>query len=152
MTRAEFGFVGSYDKNKRSPFETFMMGGDGMTGYTTYATENIALRGYENNALTPNSAYYGYAYTRLGLELRFPLMLETNTSIWALGFLEGGNCWTRTRDFNPFDLKRSAGFGLRVFLPMVGLMGIDWGYGFDKVFGSKEYGGSQFHFVLGQEF
>lgn len=152
MTRAEFGFVGSYDKNKRSPFETFMMGGDGMTGYTTYATENIALRGYENNALTPNSAYYGYAYTRLGLELRFPLMLETNTTIYALGFLEGGNCWTRTRDFNPFDLKRSAGFGLRVFLPMVGLMGVDWGYGFDKVFGSKEYGGSQFHFVLGQEF
>ncbi len=152
MTRAEFGFVGCYDKNKRSPFETFMMGGDGMTSYTTYATENIALRGYENNALTPNSAYYGYAYTRLGLELRFPLMLEASTTIYALGFLEGGNCWTRTSSFNPFDLKRSAGFGLRLYLPMVGLMGVDWGYGFDKVFGSKEYGGSQFHFVLGQEF
>ncbi len=152
MTRAEFGFVGHYNSHKKSPFETFMMGGDGMSGYTTYATENIALRGYENNSLTPNSAYYGYAYTRLGLELRFPLMLETNTSIYALGFLEGGNSWTRTRDFNPFDLKRSAGLGLRIFLPMVGLMGIDWGYGFDKVYGSKEYGGSQFHFVLGQEF
>ncbi len=152
MTRAEFGFVGSYNKDKVSPFETFMMGGDGMTGYSTYATENIPLRGYENNSLTPNSAYYGHAYTRLGLELRYPLMLESSTSIYALAFVEGGNCWTRTSDFNPFDLKRSAGVGLRIFLPMVGLMGIDWAYGFDKVFGSNQYGGSHFNFVLGQEF
>lgn len=152
MTRTEFGFVGSYNKDKGSPFETFMMGGDGMTGYSTYGTENIPLRGYENNSLTPNSSYYGHAYTRLGVELRFPLMLEASTTIYALGFLEAGNSWARSRDFNPFDLKRSAGFGVRIMLPMVGLMGIDWGYGFDKVFGSSQYGGSHFHFVLGQEF
>ncbi len=152
MTRTEFGFVGSYNKDKGSPFETFMMGGDGMTGYSTYGTENIPLRGYENNSLTPNSYYYGHAYTRLGVELRFPLMLEASTTIYALGFLEAGNSWANSGDFNPFDLKRSAGFGLRIMLPMVGLMGVDWGYGFDKVFGSSQYGGSHFHFVLGQEF
>ncbi len=152
MSRAEYGFVGSYNKDKKSPFETFMMGGDGMSGYSTYATENIALRGYENNSLTPSSSYYGYAYTRLGLELRYPLMLEASTSIYALGFVEGGNTWTKVSKFDPFDLKRSAGVGLRIFLPQIGMMGIDWAYGFDKVFGSSSYGGSQFHFVLGQEF
>ena len=152
MTRAELGFVGNYNKYKRSPFETFTMGGDNMSGYSTYATEHVPLRGYENNSLTPGTAYYGYAYTRLGLELRYPLMLDTSTSIYALGFLEGGNSWTHTRNFNPFDLKRSAGLGLRIFLPMIGMMGIDWGYGFDKIYGSPISGGSQFHFVIGQEF
>ncbi len=152
MTRAELGFVGSYNKDKGAPFETYMMGGDGMSGYSTYATENIPLRGYENNSFTPNSSYYGHAYTRLGMELRFPLMLESSTTIYALGFLEAGNCWVQTRSFNPFDLKRSAGVGLRIFLPMIGLMGVDWGYGFDKVFGSSQAGGSHFSFVLGQEF
>lgn len=151
MTRADFGFLGSYSPYKKSPFETFNMGGDGMTGYSTYATESIALRGYENNSLTPyNKA--GYAYTRLGLELRFPLMLEASTSIYALGFVEAGNAWHDVKNFNPFDLKRSAGLGVRIFLPMIGMMGIDWGYGFDKIEGTKQYGGSQFHFILGQEF
>lgn len=151
MTRADFGFLGHYNKYKKSPFETFDMGGDGMTGYSTYATESVALRGYENNSLTP-TGYAGYAYTRLGLELRYPLMLESSTSIYALGFVEAGNAWHDIKNFNPFDLKRSAGVGVRIFLPMIGMMGIDWGYGFDKVFGSKQYGGSQFHFILGQEF
>ena len=151
MTRTEFGLLGHYNEYKKSPFGTFDVGGDGMTGYSSYATESIALRGYENSSLTPYGSE-GYAYTRLGIELRYPLMLETSTNIYVLGFLEAGNAWNDIKKFNPFDLKRSAGVGVRIFLPMIGMMGIDWGYGFDKVFGSKQYGGSQFHFILGQEF
>lgn len=149
MTRVEFGLLGSYNKYKKSPFETYYMGGDGMSGYSTgYAEETIGLRGYENGSLTP---YYqeGYAYDRFSLELRYPLMLG-NTTIYALSFVEAGNAWNDTKKFNPFDMKRSAGAGVRIFLPMVGLMGIDWAYGFDKVWGTK--GGGQFHFILGQEF
>ncbi len=149
MTRVEFGILGSYNKNKKSPFETFYVGGDGMSGYSSgYAEETVGLRGYENGSLTP---YYqeGYAYDRFTLELRYPFMLG-NTTIYGLTFLEGGNAWHETKNFNPFDMKRSAGLGVRLYLPMVGLMGIDWAYGFDKVFGTK--GGSQFHFILGQEF
>ena len=151
MTRVEFGLLGSYNKYKKSPFETYYVGGDGMSGYsTTYAEETIGLRGYENGSLTPRGAE-GYAYDRFTLELRYPLMLG-NTTIYALSFLEGGNAWTSTTKFNPFDMRRSAGVGVRIMLPMVGLMGIDWAYGFDKmIYGSNE-GGSHFHFVLGQEF
>lgn len=149
MTRVELGLLGSYNKNKKSPFETYYMGGDGMSGYSTgYAEETIGLRGYENGSLTPYGAE-GYAYTRMSLELRYPFLLG-NTTIYGLGFIEAGNAWTETSKFNPFDMKRSAGLGVRIFLPMVGMMGIDWAYGFDKVFGTK--GGSQFHFILGQEF
>ena len=153
MTRFDAGFLGHYNKNKRSPFETFYVGGDGMSGYSTsYYSETIGLRGYDNGALTPSLGSEGYAYTRMTMELRYPLMLETSTNIYALAFLEGGNAWNDIKKFNPFSLKRSAGVGVRIFLPMVGMMGIDWAYGFDKVFGSSQYGGSQFHFVLGQEF
>ena len=149
MTRLEFGILGSFNKWKKSPFETYYMGGDGMTGYSTsYAEETIGLRGYENGSLTPYG-YEGYAYDRMSLELRYPFLLG-NTTIYGLGFIEGGNAWTEAKKFNPFDMKRSAGIGVRIFLPMVGLMGIDWAYGFDKVFGTR--GGSQFHFSLGQEF
>ena len=151
MTRVELGLLGSYNKYKKSPFETYYVGGDGMSGYSTgYAQETIGLRGYDNGSLTPYY-YEGYAYDRLTLELRYPLLLG-NTTIYALGFLEGGNAWHDTKDFNPFSIRRSAGVGVRIMLPMVGLMGIDWGYGFDKeIFGEKA-GGSHFHFVLGQEF
>lgn len=149
MTRVELGLLGSFNKWKKSPFETYYMGGDGMTGYSTgYAEETIGLRGYENGALTPLGAE-AYAYDRMSLELRYPLLLG-NTTIYGLTFVEGGNAWTETKKFNPFDMKRSAGVGVRIFLPMVGLMGIDWAYGFDTVYGKK--GGSQFHFILGQEF
>lgn len=149
MTRVEFGLLGSYNRYKKSPFETYYVGGDGMSGYTTgYAEETIGLRGYENGQLTPRG-YEGYAYDRMSLELRYPFLLG-NTTIYGLGFVEAGNAWDETKKFNPFDMKRSAGVGVRIFLPMVGLMGIDWAYGFDKVFGKK--GGSQFHFILGQEF
>lgn len=149
MTRADFGLLGSYNKYLKSPFETFYVGGDGMSGSYTYATETIGLRGYDNGALTPWGRE-GYAYTRLGLELHFPFLLQNSTTIYGLVFAEGGNAWTKVSDFNPFNLKRSAGAGLRIFLPMVGMMGIDWAYGFDKVFGNR--GGSHFHFILGQEF
>lgn len=152
MTRADFGILGSYDKNKKSPFETFYMGGDGMSGYSyNYATDMVALRGYDNGSLTPYG-YEGYAYARLGLELRFPFMLQTSTNIYGLAFVEGGNSWTDASKFNLFDLKRSAGVGVRIFLQMIGLIGVDWAYGFDNLFGSSKYGGSQFHFILGQEF
>ena len=149
VSRIELGLLGSYNSYKKSPFETYYMGGDGMSGYSSgYAEETIGLRGYENGSLTPWGAE-GYAYTRMALELRYPFMLG-NTTIYGLGFVEGGNAWTDTRKFNPLQLKRSAGLGVRIYLPMVGLMGIDWAYGFDKVYGTK--GGSQFHFILGQEF
>lgn len=151
MTRADIGLLGSYNKYLKSPFETFYVGGDGMSGSYTYATETIALRGYDNGQLTP-WGYEGYAYTRFGLEIHFPLMLQASTTIYALGFVEGGNAWTSISAFNPFQLKRSAGAGVRIYLPMVGLMGIDWAYGFDRdnIYGTK--GGSHFHFILGQEF
>ena len=149
MTRAEFGLLGHFNKYKKSPFGTFDVGGDGMTGYSSYATESIALRGYENSALTPYGSE-GYAYTRLGIELRYPLMLETSTNIYVLSFLEAGNAWHDVNKFNPFELKRSAGIGVRVFLPMIGMMGIDMAYGFDKINGKK--GGWHPHFILGKEF
>ena len=157
MTRVEFGILGSFNKYNKSPFETFEVGGDGMSGYSSnYATETVGLRGYENGSLTPvavdnnRSRSGAYAYNRLTLELRYPFMLG-NTTIYGLGFVEGGNAWYDAKKFNPFSLKRSAGLGVRIFLPMVGLMGIDYAYGFDKDTTGKK-GGGQFHFILGQEF
>ena len=149
MTRADIGLLGSYNKYLKSPFETFYVGGDGMSGSYGYAQETIALRGYDNGAFTPWTKD-GYAYTRFCMELHFPFMLQPTTTIYGLAFLEGGNAWTDMKDFSPFNLKRSAGAGVRIYLPMVGMMGIDWAYGFDDVFGEK--GGSHFHFILGQEF
>ena len=156
MTRVEFGLLGAYNKYKKSPFETFYVGGDGMSGTSYgYSEETIGLRGYENGSISynGNSSYSAYAYDRLTLEIRYPFMLG-NTTIYGLGFVEAGNAWYDTTKFNPFDMKRSAGVGVRIFLPMVGLMGIDWAYGFDNVYngGSYRKGGSQFHFILGQEF
>jgi len=169
MTRIEMGLLGSYKSSKLSPFETFYVGGDGMSGYSYgYAEETIGLRGYENGTVSTSAAYenggnlslytgYGnaYAYDRFTLELRYPFMLG-NTTIYGLTFLEGGNAWAEAKKFNPFDMKRSAGVGVRIFLPMVGLMGIDWAYGFDYVTtsqsGLRSKGGSNFHFILGQEF
>ena len=155
MTRMEFGILGAYNQHKKSPFETYYVGGDGMSGYSTgYATETIGLRGYDNGSLSGNSSWGAYAYSRMTLELRYPLMLENSTSIYALAFVEGGNAWENVKDFNPFNMKRSAGFGVRILLPMVGLMGIDWAYGFQKNISgyTGKAGGSQFHFIIGQEF
>lgn len=157
MSRVEFGFLGMYDKNKKTPFETFYMGGDGMSGYSSpYATETIGLRGYENGSIAGNGGYssYGYAYQRLSMELRYPFLLEPSSTIFGLVFVEAGNAWTDMKDFNPFKLKRSAGVGVRIFLPMIGLMGLDWAYGFDEPnYGSTgKRSGSNLHFIIGQEF
>ncbi|MCH5223718.1 MAG: outer membrane protein assembly factor BamA [Muribaculaceae bacterium] len=149
MTRADFGLLGSWNKYFKTPFETFYFGGDGMSGSYTYATETIAMRGYENGQFTP-WGYEGYAYGRFGMELHFPFMLQPATTIYGIAFVEAGNCWTGVKEFSPFNLKRSAGVGVRLYLSMLGFLGIDWGYGFDKVWGTR--GGSQLHFVLGQEF
>jgi len=155
MTRAEFGYLGHYNKNVKSPFETFYMGGDGMSSYSSYSTEYISMRGYQSGSLTPYDPAVGrnmgYVYNKFAMELRYPISLEQNATIWALAFVEAGNCFADIKDYNPFNLKRSAGVGVRLFLPMFGLMGIDWGWGFDPINGSNQYGGSQFHFVLGQE-
>ena len=152
MTRAQFGYLGYYNKKwGYSPFEGFILGGDGMSGYNTYGSEVIGLRGYENYSLTPyiNGAYAGHVYDKFTVELRYPVIMQPTSTIYALIFLEGGNCWETIHEFNPFQIKRSAGAGVRVFLPVVGLLGIDWGYGFDSSSSSKK---SQFHFIIGQQF
>ena len=155
MTRAEFGYLGHYNKNVKSPFESYYMGGDGMSSYSSYSTEYVSMRGYQSGSLTPYDPAVGrnmgYVYNKFTMELRYPISLEQNATIWALAFVEAGNCFADIKDYNPFNLKRSAGVGVRLFLPMFGLMGIDWGWGFDPINGSNQYGGSQFHFVLGQE-
>ncbi len=158
MARAQFGYLGYYNRNwGYSPFEGFRVGGDGMSGYDTYGSEIVSLRGYENYSLTPQALssynstgnyYAGNVYDKFTVELRYPVILQPQSTIYALLFLEGGNCWSDIRDFNPFQIKRSAGVGVRVFLPMIGLLGVDWGYGFDD----PVNGGSQFHFVIGQQF
>ncbi len=155
-TSADFGYLGYYNRKLGySPFEGFQLGGDGMSGYNTYGSEIIGLRGYPNASLTPviNGAYAGNVYDKFTMELRYPVVLQPQSTIYALVFLEGGNCWSDIKDFNPFSIKRSAGVGLRVMLPIVGMLGIDWGYGFDPVptEGLKR-GGSQFHFIIGQQF
>jgi outer membrane protein insertion porin family len=98
-----------------------------------------------------NNAYAGNVYDKFSVELRYPVVLQAQSTIYALAFLEGGNSWSDIRDFNPFSIKRSAGIGVRVLLPIVGMLGIDWGYGFDPV-GTQKKGGSNFHFVIGQQF
>ncbi len=158
MTRAQFGYLGYYNRKwGYSPFEGFLVGGDGMSGYYSYGTEVVSLRGYENYSLTPlepskynsnGSSYAGNVYDKFTVELRYPVILQPQSTIYALAFLEGGNCWSDIKKFNPFQIKRSAGVGVRIFLPMVGLLGVDWGYGFDGPEGAK----SQFHFVIGQQF
>jgi len=156
MTRVEYGFVGYFNKYKRTPFERFQVGGDGMSSYSSPGTEIIGLRGYASGALTPvnvaTRTLNGNIYTRLTMELRYPILMQQSTVVWALAFVEGGNCWSDFSQFNPFHIKRSAGVGLRVFLQIFGLLGLDWGYGFDNPYGSNTRSGSQFTFVLGQEF
>lgn len=155
----QYGYLGYFNKHKRSPFEGFEMGGDGMSGYSLYGREYIGLRGYENGSLTnagsnfmaPNASDASL-YSKWTVELRYPITLSETAYIYTLGFFEAGNSWYELKEFEPFNLYRSAGVGIRVYLPMFGLMGIDWGYGFDKVPGRSGASGSQIHFVLGQEF
>ena len=151
MVGAEMGYLGNYNKDKVSPFERFEIGGDGMTGYNIYGVDIIALRGYEDGALDPSN-YYSVAYNKYTMELRYPVILKPNSSIYVLGFLEGGNGFNSWKEFSPFKIKRSAGVGVRLYLPVVGMLGIDWGWGFDAPYGSTKPSGSQFHFVMGQQF
>lgn len=154
MARVQMGFLGFYNKNRKSPFEGFQVGGDGLTGFSMYGVETIGLRGYDNGSLTPYGEYglYSNAFTKYTAELRYPLVRESGTMIYGLVFAEAGNAFESIRDFNPFDLKRSAGVGIRVYLPVLGLLGVDWGWGFDKVRGSSKAHGSQFHVSIGSQF
>ena len=152
MAKAEMGYLGHYNKNKISPFERFQIGGDGMSGYTMYGVDIISLRGYEDGDLDPVGDYYSVAYNKYTLELRYPIILKPSSQIYVLGFLEAGNGFSSWRDFAPWKVKRSAGIGVRLYLPIVGMLGIDWGWGFDPASGSTTRSGSQFHFVIGQTF
>ncbi|MFI3262713.1 MAG: POTRA domain-containing protein [Rikenellaceae bacterium] len=154
MTKAEFGLLGNYNENNPSPFEGFSVGGDGITGYTLYGITDIGLRGYTDGALTPYADYGEQArvYSKWTAELRYPVIMEGSTSVYALAFAEAGNAYSNWKSFQPFNLKRSLGVGVRLYLPIVGMFGIDWGYGFDTTPSSSSVSGSQFHFSMGQNF
>lgn len=152
MLAAEMGFLGHYDKNKVSPFERFEVGGDGMSGYTIYGVDIIGLRGYDDGELDPIGSNYSTAYNKYTMELRYPVILKQQSQIYVLGFLEGGSGFKSWKEFSPFKIKRSAGVGVRLYLPIVGLLGIDWGWGFDAPMGGTKRSGSQFHFTMGQSF
>jgi outer membrane protein insertion porin family len=152
-----FGYLGYYNKAiGPSPFENFYVGGDGMSGYSFYGREVIGLRGYTNGSVTPNDPKKGVpsgnVYSKITFELRYPISLNQQATIYGLTFLESGRAWYELKQFNPFRMYRSAGVGVRANLPMFGLLGIDWGYGFDAVPGNSEANKSQFQFVIGQQF
>jgi len=156
----EFGFLGAYNNDRGViPFERFFVGGDGLGSYSLDGRESVALRGYENQSIQPldddgnvtNDG--GSIYNKFSLELRYPITLKPSAKIYMLGFLEGGVSYNDFKDYNPFDLKRSAGLGLRLFMPAFGLLGIDFGYGFDTVPGQgNQVSGWQTHFIIGQQF
>ena len=157
-TKFEFGMIGYYNKNiGYSPFETFNVGGDGLSGYDLYGTEVVGLRGYDNGtssrgSITPLSPRTGNVYDKFTFELRYPFTLSPSATVFGLVFVEGGNAWYEWNDFNPFDIYRSAGVGVRIFLPMFGMLGVDWGYGFDDIPLSPNSNKGQFAFVIGQQF
>mgnify|MGYP005965038565 CR=1 FL=1 len=151
MAAAEMGYLGHYNKNKVSPFERFEVGGDGMSGYNMYGIDIIAVRGYEEGALDPSNNY-SVAYNKYTMELRYPVILKPSSQIYVLGFLEGANAFDSWKQFSPFKIKRAAGFGVRLYLPVVGMLGIDWGYGFDAPANQTGKSGSQIHFMMGQQF
>ncbi len=151
-TQADFGFLGTYNEDRGAiPFERFFLGGDGMANYSLDGRETIALRGYKNQTLSSRDG--STIYNKFSLELRYPITLKPSASIFALSFLEAGNGYNSFSDFNPFNSKRSAGAGIRIFMPAFGLLGIDFGYGFDAA-NSQETGphGWETHFIIGQQF
>jgi outer membrane protein insertion porin family len=168
--KSEFGYLGFYNKEiGTSPFEKFDVGGSGMMGYNLYGTDIVALRGYAEGSITPTSIVKrngqdqriddGNVYVKYTMEFRYPFSLNPSATIYGLAFLEGGNAWSRFEEFNPFSIKRSAGIGVRAFLPMFGMLGIDWGYGFDmpnsKINNTdirRGRHGGEFHFTMGQQF
>ncbi|OFY49025.1 MAG: hypothetical protein A2W85_16350 [Bacteroidetes bacterium GWF2_41_31] len=155
-SKFRFGYLGDYNSDLGvTPFERFYLGGDGLSGYNNFdGREVIGMRGYTNESITP--FYYkdknigGTVFTRYSLELRYPLSLAPTSTIYALTFVEAGNSWLGSQGFDPFDIKRSAGVGIRVFLPMFGMLGLDWAYGFDPIPGIPTANGSHFHFSLNQ--
>ncbi len=148
-TKAEFGMLSYFnDDIGYPPIGSYSLGGDGMS-YYSYGTDIIGLRGYENGSLTPSGG--GNIYTKYTLELRHPIVMTDAVTIFGMGFLEAGNAWTDFNEFNPYQLKRTAGAGVRLFLPMLGLLGFDWGYGFDTLPGTNTISGAQFHFTMGQQ-
>lgn len=156
-TKAHFGFIGSYsDEVDTGPFERFYLGGDGMTGTNfLLGSEIVSLRGYENRSIVPIDDQTGFrggtAYNKFTMELRYPLSLKQSATIYGLAFLEAGNNVNNMAEFNPFENYRAAGFGARIFMPAFGLLGVDWGYGFDPAPGQTEPSGGQFHFTIGQQ-
>ncbi len=151
MMNTEFGFLGNYnDELGDSPFERFFVGGDGMASYQLDGRETIALRGYENGRIS--SIDGGTIYNKFQMEFRYPITLKPSASIYVLGFLEAGNSYNGWENYNPFQLKRSAGVGLRIFMPAFGLLGIDFAHGFDPLPGQIEKSGWQTHFIIGQQF
>ncbi|MBT8194871.1 MAG: outer membrane protein assembly factor BamA [Bacteroidia bacterium] len=155
--RAEFGFLGLFNQDiGQSPFERFYVGGDGLSGFSLDGREIIALRGYENQSLTPTnsngSRIGGTVYNKYTLELRYPFSTNPTATIYGLTFLEGGNSWLDFNDYTPFNIKRSAGFGVRIFLPMFGLLGLDYGYGYDDILNNANANKGQVHFSIGQSF
>ena len=162
-TLTEFGFLGAYNQDRGLvPFERFYVGGDGMANYSMDGRETVQLRGYPNNSLTPiiddvtnprNGQQIGATvYNKFSMELRYPITLKAAASIYALAFLEAGNSFANFKAYNPFDIKRSAGLGLRVFMPAFGLLGIDFAHGFDALPGSNTPNGWETHFIIGQQF
>jgi outer membrane protein insertion porin family len=152
-TRIEMGLLGAYNNNLGiSPFERFYVGGDGLSGMGMVydGRELISLRGYSNNSISPQTG--GTIYNKYTTEIRYALSLNPSSTIYALGFLEAGNSWDDFDNFNPFGVKRSAGIGVRIMLPMIGMMGLDYGWGLDDILGNPNANGGQFHFSMGQQF
>lgn len=159
LTRVQYGFLGNYDRNYGNvPFGRFFVGGDGIMGFNLDDRELIGLRGYQNFSLTPSDPITGQAnvgataFQKYTLELRYPITLNPSATIFVTSFLEGGNSFFRVRDFQPFNNFRAAGAGVRVFLPMFGLLGVDWGYGFDPVPGRDGAHRGNVHISIGQQF
>jgi outer membrane protein insertion porin family len=154
--RTRNAFLGNYNSTLgNTPFERYYMGGDGMTQYANYdGREIIGFRGYENESVTPRDQFGKQVgasiYEKGTLEIRYPLSLNPSSTIYAMGFFEAGNSWETFKQFNPFDVKRSAGIGVRVFLPMFGMLGLDWGYGFDAIPGAPSANKGHFHFSINQ--
>lgn len=155
-SKVQFGFLGLYNRTLGiTPFERFYLGGDGLSGFALDGRDIIALRGYDNSSLTPVNQFGntigGTIYNKYTMELRFPISLNPSATIYVLGFAEAGNSWSNFDQFNPFSVRKSAGAGVRIFLPMFGLLGLDWGYGFDDAY-QPGANGPQFHFSIGQTF
>jgi|TARA_B110000003_G_scaffold275451_1_gene318118 outer membrane protein insertion porin family len=152
-TKIEMGLLGAYNNNLGvAPFERFYVGGDGLSGMGMVydGRELISLRGYSNNSISPQTG--GTIYNKYTAEMRYALSLNPSSTIYALGFMEAGNAWDNFDNFNPFGVKRSAGFGVRIMLPMIGMMGLDYGWGLDDIAGRPDANGGQFHFSIGQQF